>query len=331
MPVSVVVSGKLRRYANLTWRDHVRHIFKTYLRNVWDMVKVGVGFLQSLIKFAFWRPDVVFAKGGFVCLPVGLAAKIWRIPLVIHDSDSHPGLTNRILAKYATAIGTGSPTKYYPSYPKSRTKFVGIPVRSDFRKLSIDEKKRAKKQFGFDSEKPLVLSMGGGLGAAAINDAMMNIAPLVCKNGVQILHVTGQKDFVRISGMIPQINGYKIEMFISDDVAKIMGAADVVVTRAGATTLAELAALGSAAILIPSPYLAGDHQTQNAKIYVEADAALMVDERSLGDGQTLFDAVMKVLGDDDLRKTLGENLYTFARPNALDDMATMITEAAHAA
>ena len=89
------------------------------------MFFVGCGFVQSLVKLLIWRPDVVFTKGGFVCLPVGLSAKILGIPLVIHDSDAHPGLTNRILAKWAKSIGTGAPLKHYP-YPAAITRYVGI-------------------------------------------------------------------------------------------------------------------------------------------------------------------------------------------------------------
>lgn len=323
-PVSVIVSGKLRRYANLSPMDHVQHLFKTHFRNLIDLFKVGVGLIQSIWKLLWWRPNVVFAKGGFVCLPLGLAAHALRIPIVIHDSDSHPGLTNRILARYATKIGTGAPIEYYPSYPKSRTKFVGIPIRDEFRRLSPAQKHDGKKLFGFDPKRPLVVSIGGGLGAEAINDAVLALAPMLAKK-TQILHITGARDYDKISQLDPHIDGYKIVPFQSENVGVLLGCADVVVTRAGATTIAELAAVAATTILVPSPYLAADHQTKNAKIYVDARAAVMVDEREFGkDARLLGGAIVQLLDDAQMRKTLGGDLHKFARPNALSDMVDMI-------
>jgi len=106
-----------------------------------------------------WRPDVMFAKGGFVCLPAGIAARLLKIPLVIHDSDSHPGLTNRILAKWATYIATGAPLHNYP-YDKKITHYTGIPVREEFRPYNEEERKEVKRVLGFDESRPLVVVTG---------------------------------------------------------------------------------------------------------------------------------------------------------------------------
>ena len=112
------------------------------------MGRVLVGLIQSLVKLAVWRPDVVFCKGGYVGLPVGLVAHWYHIPLVIHDSDTVPGLTNRLLARHATAIGTGSPVKNYPSYPKGITKYIGIPVGNQERQLSGAERRKMSARLG---------------------------------------------------------------------------------------------------------------------------------------------------------------------------------------
>ena len=108
MSVQTIYSGKFRRYNNVSlWRQVTRP--SIVLFNIRDFFLVAIGFVQSVVKLLFWRPDVIFTKGGFVCLPVGMAAKLLGIPLVIHDSDAHPGLTNRILATWATTIATGEP------------------------------------------------------------------------------------------------------------------------------------------------------------------------------------------------------------------------------
>src|SRR5664279_4351599 len=161
IPVSTIISGKLRRYHNIpVWRQLLRPV-SIVLPNLRDGLLVGVGFVQSLVKLIIWRPDVVFTKGGYVCMPVGIAARVLRIPLVIHDSDAYPGLTNRVLARFAQAIATGAPLKHYP-YPASKTRYVGIPIASDFIPLSSAQQAEVKKELGFDPDKPLVVVTGGG-------------------------------------------------------------------------------------------------------------------------------------------------------------------------
>ena len=175
IPVETVFSGKLRRYNDLPlWRQLLRPV-SIVLPNIRDAFLIGLGFLQSLIKLRSWRPDVVFTKGGFVCLPVGMAAKVLGIPLVIHDSDAHPGLTNRVLSRWATRIGTGAPLKFYP-YPKTISRYVGIPVNEEFKPFTPADRQKLKQKLGFDPKRPLVVVTGGGLGARRINDAVLALA-----------------------------------------------------------------------------------------------------------------------------------------------------------
>ena len=161
IPVQKIVAGKLRRYHHLSF---ARQLFWPSLMyaNFKDSFLVVAGFFQSIFKLIAWRPDVVFAKGGYVCLPVGIATKLLGIPLVIHDSDAHPGLTNRILSRWADKIATGAPLKYY-SYPKNKTEYVGIPVAEYFKKFSKNEMQNAKKEWGIDEKLPLVVITGGGI------------------------------------------------------------------------------------------------------------------------------------------------------------------------
>lgn len=325
--VSIVVSGKLRRYSNMKWYWHFEHIFRTHLRNVIDLFKVGIGLVQSLFKLIIWRPNVIFAKGGFVCLPVGLAASILRIPLVIHDSDTTPGLTNRILARFARAIGTGAPVENYPTYPKNRTHYVGIPLRPEFHILSTTEKMQGKKRFGFAPDRNLIVALGGGQGARTINDTVIRLTPWLNEKA-QILVIAGKDDYQRAEAANQNPN-LKVMPFVTDNLAELIGSADAVVSRAGATFLAELAAVAAPVILVPSPHLAGNHQMKNAAVYARKKAAIVVDEREFGDeARSLLNAINELLSNDKLRAELSRNLHKFSKPNATRDIAKLILEEA---
>lgn len=327
--VDIIAAGKLRRYANLKWWYRwfsPYHIIHTHIPNFIDMFKIAGGFIQSLCKMLVWRPDVVFCKGGYVSLPVGIVAHLYHIPLVIHDSDTVPGLTNRVLAKYANAIGTGAPVENYPSYPKKITKFVGIPVGGDVRHVSATERVNLKHELNLDGNRPLVLAMGGGQGAVAINDAIVANATKLVKAGVDVVLLAGRGREVNM----PKSIGKHVQVLeFTNQVTAYEQAADVVVTRAGATTMAELAAIGVATIIVPSPYLAGDHQTKNAQVYEKAGAAVVLNEFDLKDKPALlYDAVVDLLNDKAKRNKLAKNLRTFAKPDALDGMTKMILGAA---
>ena len=250
IPISTILAGKYRRYNHVSiWRQLLWP--SVVLMNIRDSFFVGFGFLQSIIKLVIWRPDVVFTKGGFVCLPVGIAARILRIPLVIHDSDAHPGLTNRVLSKWATLIATGAPLEFY-SYPVEKTRYVGIPISSDFHEFSDKERQSAKQQWGISDKHPLIVITGGGLGAGRINNTVVLILDDLLKLGSVVL-VSGVGQYDELRAITPVNNNrFQLHSFVSKDMAKLLGAADVVVTRAGATTILELAALAKPTILIPN-------------------------------------------------------------------------------
>lgn len=328
--VSVIPAGKLRRYANLPWWYRwfsPYHIVHTHIPNLVDLFKIMGGFIASLVKLLVWRPDVVFCKGGYVCLPVGIVAHLYKIPLVIHDSDTVPGLTNRVLARFATKIGTGAPVENYPSYPKSKTQFVGIPVRDEIKPSTAHDKVALKKSLGFSPRRPLILAMGGGLGAVEINNAIAATAGKLIDKGADIMLLCGRGRSVALDLTDEQLKHIKVLEF-SANIAEALRAADLVITRAGATTMAELAAIQAPTIIIPSPYLAGDHQTKNAMVYQRASAALVIKQFDLEKRpQLLLRAIDQILSDPQRAKQLAKNLGQFARPNALKDMADMILSA----
>lgn len=322
-----IYAGKLRRYHNVNILKQLFD-FKTLGKNIRDGFLVILGLVQSTVFLIRIKPDVVFAKGGYVCLPVGLAAKILRIPLVIHDSDAHPGLTNRILARYAAVIATGAPTDKY-SYPEGRTHYVGIPVGEQYRVLTDKQQQRCKANLGLhDTKKPLLVVTGGGLGSRNLNRAVVTIAPQLLKK-VAILHITGQANFQEVSQTAPEHIDYLIEPFLSEGMSRAFGASDLVLTRAGATTIMELAAMAKPIIIVPSPYLAGGHQIKNASILEEAKAAVILQEENIIlDPRLLLKVLARLFTNGEQRKQIGRNLHKFYKPDAAIDLAALIVEAA---
>jgi UDP-N-acetylglucosamine--N-acetylmuramyl-(pentapeptide) pyrophosphoryl-undecaprenol N-acetylglucosamine transferase len=325
--VETIVSGKLRRYHNLpVWRQLLRPV-TIVLPNLRDMLLVIFGTVQSVVKLVIWRPDVVFTKGGFVCLPVGFAAKLLNIPLVIHDSDAHPGLTNRILARWATFIGTGAPLKHYP-YPARIARYIGIPISDDFIPFSPSERERAKVELSLDPKRPLIVVTGGGLGAKRINDAVALTLPQLL-NMTSVILISGTSQYDQLRALTPQDDQrFQLHAFVSQGMATMLGAADIVVARAGATTILELAALAKPTILIPNGYLTGGHQLKNAAAYAENGAVSVIDEHVLDDRPTLLgDVVGSLLADSAKMSHMSQAFQTFARPHAAADMADMIWDA----
>lgn len=328
VPVTAIASGKLRRYNGIPLHKQLLDL-PTVLKNLRDVLLVAAGFVQSLVLLIIWWPDAVFTKGGFVCLPVGLAARLLRIPLVIHDSDAHPGLTNRVLSRYATRILTGAPTEYYP-YDQSKTTYVGIPIADNFAPLSSEAAAKAKAALGFDPVRPLVVVTGGGLGARRLNDAVIAAAPTLLRT-TNLLHITGSANYGDAVSRAPHDPAYKLLPFVSKNMNLMLGAADVVIARAGATTMLELASLNKATILVPNAQLTGDHQSKNAKVYEDAGAAVVLNEDAISSNpEVLTREVLGLLNDPAARAAYERAIGQLAKPNAARDVADVLFDAAGA-
>ena len=326
IPIETIISGKLRRYHHLTVWQHLAWGSLIW-QNVIDLFKVSVGFFQSLIKLILWRPNVVFTKGGFVCLPVGIAARVLGIPLVIHDSDAHPGLTNRILSRWATSIGTGAPLEYY-LYPSEKSHYVGIPISKAFKRATDSERASIKRAWGVDAAKPLLVVTGGGLGARRLNEATLAVLDEL-KQLVSVVLVSGKGHYDELRTRYPKDNkGFQLHSFVTN-MHELLGAADIVVTRAGATTILELAALHTPTILVPNAALTGGHQIKNARVYEEAQVAIVLNEDEMVERpKLLVAAVRSYLNDPKTTKAMAARFGKFARPHAAKDMAELILAAA---
>lgn len=326
--VRAIAAGKFRRFHGIPWYKQATFV-SVQLKNLRDALFFAFGLVQSFFMMLFNRPDVVFVKGGYVGLPVGLAATVLNIPLVIHESDTHMGLTNKILSKYASAVGVGMPLDNY-QFGDVEVKFVGVPVSSDYR--LVDEKLEAtyRKQLGIDPNSKVVVITGGSQGAQMINAAAVAIAKNLSAK-VTIIHQTGAETYeatkealrAELGGETP--DNYLLLPFIEKDMHVYLGAGDVVISRAGNTVMSELAISAKPLVLIPNPKLVYGHQLTNAKAYEKAGAAVVVDEQEMQDDpNVLLETVLGLLESPEKLSELSASLHELAKPQAATDIAKLI-------
>lgn len=326
MPVKKLSSGKLRRYTNFSFWDYICH-FGMVLGNFFDGFRIAWGILQSFFRLVFDRPDVIFLKGGYVCLPVGIVAGFLKIPYVIHDSDAAPGLTNRVLAKKAKIIATGMPLSFY-NYPEGRAIWTGIPIGENFKPVSKVIQTKEKEALGFDKKRPLLVATGGSLGALHINRAIAKLLPKLLEKCSVVL-ITGHESYEEFKYLASEYaENFQLIEFTTE-ISRYFAAADVVVSRSGASTISELASMKKSVILVPNQKLPGFHQVKNAENYAESGAALLVRDSERGvDEQELLKAINQLLDDDELRAKLAKNLGNFAKNDAALELAKIVLGAA---
>ena len=328
-----VVAGKLRRYTNFTFITYLQN-FDVVIKNVVDFFKTIGGLFQSFFRLLINRPDVIFLKGGYVCLPVGVVAHLLRIPYVIHDSDAAPGLTNRVLSKHATKIATGMPLEYY-NYPEERAEWTGIPISEEFSPASEAKQRALKKELGFDEKEPLIVVTGGSQGAQHINEAMREILPQVLKIS-SVMLIAGRERYPEMLDLKDYEvweegelkTNFRIIEF-SAEMYKLFGAADIVISRAGASTMTELSSMAKAVIMVPNEKLPGYHQVKNAAAYEKANAAVVVpDDKMHEDPELLLKAVRRLINHPEEREEISKNLKKFSKDNAAENLAKTVISVA---
>ncbi len=293
-------------------------------QNLLFPVKLITSLFQSLSILASFKPDVVVACGGFAAGPVGWVAGKKGIPIVLQEQNSYPGITNRLLAKNASVIFTAfEEAEEY--FPKEKVKLEGNPVR---KQLEVKDRISSLNEFGFSDKQPVLLILGGSGGARAINELMTSaLDELHNRLGLQIIWQCGER---YINSLKKEIDtelypGLRLVSFL-DNMPAAYGAADLVVTRAGASTCSELMILGQPAIFIPSPNVAGNHQAKNAASMVQAEAAVLFQENEpkdafvrqieslVLDGQKLskMGTAMKKLAKPDAASIIANEIFTIA-------------------
>lgn len=323
----------MRRYTNFTFITYLQN-FDVVIKNVIDFFKTIGGLFQSFFRLLVNRPDVIFLKGGYVCLPVGVVAHLLRIPYVIHDSDAAPGLTNRVLSKHATKIATGMPLEYY-NYPEERAEWTGIPISEEFSPASEAKQRALKKELGFDEKEPLIVVTGGSQGAQHINEAMREILPQVLKIS-SVMLIAGRERYPEMLDLKDYEvweegelkTNFRIIEF-SAEMYKLFGAADIVISRAGASTMTELSSMAKAVIMVPNEKLPGYHQVKNAAAYEKANAAVVVpDDKMHEDPELLLKAVRRLINHPEEREEISKNLKKFSKDNAAENLAKTVISVA---
>lgn len=306
-----VTSGKMRRY--FSWLNFI------------DAFKIPVGALKAIWRMFFLMPDVIFSKGGYGALPAVLAAAVYRIPLIIHESDAVPGKLNQFSARFASrvAISFASAEKFFP---QEKTAFVGVPIR---KKILGGNREEAKENLGIFSTLPVLGIIGASQGAQPINETILNILEELTEE-FEVLHLTGTNNLENVKNEAAVIleSGKKARYhpfgFLDEaDLRDFYHASDLIISRAGASSIFEIAAWGKPSILIPLSHAAQDHQRKNAYEYAASGACVVIEEGNLSPHIWLAE-IKKALENPEALKRMGESAQRFARIDAAEVIAREI-------
>ncbi len=309
MRISPIASAKMRRYVSLM--------------NAVDGIKFLWSIGQALVKIGIFWPHAAFSKGGPGALPVLIACRLYGVPIIVHESDSVPGLVNRITGKWAKIVELGweGAAQWFSN---KETRVIGVPLRMETMQWAKSDPREAKSALGLDPEKPALFVTGGSQGSARINELIMEILPELLTE-YEVIHQIGSatygKCMERLGTMEKELSdgrraNYRASAFMGRDMGKAYAAADCVISRAG-SAIFEIAAYGKPSILIPLPEAANDHQRMNAEKYAATGAAIMLEEKDMTP-ESLKSAIKKAIEN---RETMGSAALAFAKPEAAQAIA----------
>jgi len=299
---------------------------KLTIDNVGAVVGLVRAFGRALGLIHRRRPSVVVALGGYASVACALAAVLYRIPIVVAEQNAVPGAANRVVARFARAAAVSFPGTDLP-----RAVVTGNPVRPEI--LAVDrarDRASARRALGLPDDRVVVLAFGGSLGARRINRAVTGLVERwAARMDVAVRHVVGERDWEDPTARGEEAAGADGILYrpvrYEDDMPTALAAADVVVARAGATTVAELAVLGLPSILVPLPIATADHQTANARGLVDLGAARLVPDGEL-DGDRLQAELEPLVGDGATRDAMGAAAHGLGRPDAAERVADLVVE-----
>ncbi len=304
-------SGKWRRYGSR--------------ENILDLLRLTLGIFQALWNMWLLMPDVAFSKGGYGALPAVLGAIIFRIPLIIHESDSIPGRVNHFSARFASRIGIAFPgaAGYFAA---EKTALVGIPIR---RHLLGGNRDEARENFNIFTTQPVIGIIGASQGAEKLNAAALGVLRELTDE-YEIIHQTGQNNFADVEGEAKVIlefarkERYHPVGFLDESgMRDFYAVCDLVVSRAGASSILEMAALGKCSILVPLSHAAQNHQWENAYEYAAEGAAVIIEEVNLTP-HVLFAEIKKLIDNPERMRQIAEAAKKFARPDSAQVIAKEI-------
>lgn len=317
-----LLTGKLRRYASIL--------------TIIDIPKIFLGFIQALFKLYALMPDVIFSKGGPGAFPVVLAGWFYKIPVVIHESDSVPGLTTLSSARFAKKIAL-SFEQTAAFFNPNKVVLTGNPIRPELlaNRLSQEE---AKSKLGFDPAKPLIFVNGGSQGARRLNEfVILNLGAILPL--AQVLHQTGPDNFLEMKKLseakmvdlpteLSTQSRYEPLGYLNIEQQRdALSAADVVLGRAGSGTIFETSAFGKPAILVPLASAAKDHQNENAQAFAKTGGATVIEEPNLNIN-IFLDELQKILNNPEAARAMGAASASFAKPDAARAVAAVLLELA---
>ncbi|MDF2273417.1 UDP-N-acetylglucosamine--N-acetylmuramyl-(pentapeptide) pyrophosphoryl-undecaprenol N-acetylglucosamine transferase [Streptomyces coacervatus] len=327
IPFTTVTTGKIRRSSN--------PLKMLGPANVKDMARVPLGVAQARSKIAAFAPDVVLATGGYVAVPAGLAARLCRRPLVLHEQTVRLGLANRKLAGSATRIAVSSPStlELLPKDVRAAAVVTGNPVRPEILTGDADKAVTALGLTGFDRRLPTLYVTGGAQGARQINTVVGGALPWLLERA-NVIHQCGPdnvEQLASLSAQLPQgaAARYYLTGYVGSELPDVLALADVVVSRSGAGTLAELTALGKAAVFIPLATSAGDEQAHNARHLEDAGAAVALAGEVSADRLRL--ALGPLLTDPVRRAGMAQAARAHGRPDAAERLVDVLLDAAGSA
>ena len=310
-----VTSGKQRRYFSLL--------------NFFDLFKIATGVFQATWQIFFIMPDVIFGKGGYVSFPAMVAARFLGIPVVIHESDSHPGKVNLWAGKFAKRVALSYPeaAKYFK---EDKVALTGNPVRKG---ITIAVKSGAFEYLDMEENIPVIFILGGSQGSQRINESILDALPELVKK-YQVIHQTGNKNYQDMQKMSdialeasPFKSRYKPFDYLNDLAMKMSaGAASLVISRSG-STIFEIASWGLPSILIPIPESISHDQTTNAFSYARTGAADVIEENNLTT-EILLSEIEKILSNPELQAKMAAAAKAFAKPDAAKKIAEQIIDIA---
>ncbi|MDO8620107.1 MAG: UDP-N-acetylglucosamine--N-acetylmuramyl-(pentapeptide) pyrophosphoryl-undecaprenol N-acetylglucosamine transferase, partial [bacterium] len=309
-----VPTGKLRRYASF--------------KNVVDIFKTAWGVLRATFIMFRIFPDVVVGKGGFGSFPALFAARFWKIPTLIHESDTVPGRTNTWAGKFAERIAVSFP-QVASLFPGGRVAYTGNPLRSEV----LSPLRPARGEFGLEQNTKVVFVIGGSLGSMALNEAVLQILPDLLRD-YEVIHQTGREHFSDITGRARVVlqnhehmgRYHPFEYLSTVEVSSAGKLSDLIISRAG-STIFEIAAWGKPSILVPIPDSNGDHQRENAYAYAETGACDVLEESNLTT-TILKGQIDKILTDEHRASEMSTRALRFAKTDAAQVIANEILEMA---
>ncbi|MFE1930016.1 glycosyltransferase [Streptomyces sp. NPDC059474] len=321
---TTVATGKIRRSAN--------PLKMVSPANIKDMARVPLGVAQARKAISGFRPDVVLATGGYVTVPAGLAARLCKRPLVLHEQTVRLGLANRKLAGSAAriAVSSESTLPLLPEAVRSTAVVTGNPVRPEVLSGHADKAVAALGLTGFDRRLPTLYVTGGAQGAQQINDVIRDALPWLLERA-NVVHQCGPTNVEALragaAALPPELAGrYYLTGFVGPELPDVLALADIVVSRSGAGTLAELTALGKPAVFVPLASAAGNEQAHNARHLEDAGAAVALTGEVTAD--RLQNALGPLLSDPARRAGMAETARKHGRPDAADRLVDVLLSAA---